>query len=392
MLKIGVTVIGIALSMAQAVDARDGLLPNLLRPSTDENDDWRNRVFLTGQPLTFYGQIGQAFLRYNDGDVARSYAPVDNSNASTRIGFLYDFRSIGQISAVGRFEAGITPRPSSGVNLKFPDGNDFAFDGSNLRKLEVILDLPKLGVLSLGQGSMATDGIAEIDLSGTSVTAFSDVAKPAGGQFLRRADGLLSAFRIEDVFNNFDGDNVTGRSDDGSRKLRVRFDARSVHGFKASVAAGLDALEGGGDTFVDAALRYERELETLRIGAGVGYSKKGSDRITAGSVSVVHKSSGTNLTFAAGHSDVSGRYEYIKLGVKRSLFDFGDTSISLDFYRGIDLIQSGSTSRSYGIAVAQDLQATNVQFFALLRRYKVNDGRVAFQPSTAFFSGLQWSF
>lgn len=198
--------------------------PDLLTPLTDPTDDWRTRTTLTGQSITLYGQISPALLGYDDGLTRDTYGPVGNSNASTRIGLLWQLYPIWGLDLVARFEGGITPRASNTINQIDSSGDGFSFDGTHVRKLELIFDNPRLGTLSLGQGSMATDGIAEIDLSGTKVTAYSAVSQSAGGQFLRLSNGTLSTLIIGDVFNNFDGNNVTGYNSDGSRALRARYD------------------------------------------------------------------------------------------------------------------------------------------------------------------------
>ena len=100
-----------------------------------------------------------------------------------------------------------------------------------LRKLEVIIDTPRHGRFWLGQGSMASDGSAENDLSGTSVAGYSAVGSIAGGQFFRFPDGQLSEARVFGGFRNFDA----------LRKLRVRYDTPSFHGFTMGAPSHLVA-------------------------------------------------------------------------------------------------------------------------------------------------------
>ena len=102
------------------------------------------------------------------------------------------------------------------------------------RDRKAALKFLKKAMQKHGQGSMATDGIAEIDLSGTKIAAFSSVDKPAGGFLLRLPDGKLATTRIADVFDNFDGDCIRGVNSDGSRKLRLRYATPALLGFRAS--------------------------------------------------------------------------------------------------------------------------------------------------------------
>ena len=366
--------------------------PDLTEPLTDPANDWRHRTLFTGRELTIYGQISQAILGYSDGAVRKTYAPVDNSNSSTRIGFVYDFRPLGDFNAVGRAEFGLAPRPSGKVSLRDPDGGDFEFDGSNIRKLELIIDTPRIGTFSIGQGSMATDGIAEIDLSRTSVAAYSNVGATAGGQYLRRANGTLGRLTIGNVFDNFDGDRVTGENSDGSRKLRVRYDTRERWGMKLSVAYGVPASDGKGNRYTDAALRYSTTRASLKLSAGLGYSYKAGNEIMAGSLSVIDAGTGLGFSMSAGHSSSTGIYGYAKASLTRRIWEAGDTSVSLDYYRGSDLTIAGSKSSSFGFAAVQQLRQKNTEIYFLARRHKYSETTVAYQPGDALFAGVRWSF
>lgn len=375
-----------------AVAAQERHLNDFLTPLTDPTDDWRTRTTPTGQPITIYGQISQALLSYNDGSSRQTHAPLDNSNASTRVGFLWHLYPIWGINAVARFEGGITPRASNAINQIDASGEGFSIDGSHIRKLELIIDDDQLGTLSLGQGSMATDSIAEIDLSQTKVTAYSAVSQTAGGQFLRLVDGRFSPLIIGDVFNNFDGDNVTGSDSDGSRKLRIRYDTPEYKGLKFSFAVGKDSLNESGNTYADFAARYSGQFRDIRISAGAGHSMKGDEEVTSGSASALHRQTGLNVTVALGHSTTTGRYNYIKFGLIRKFVAFGDTAISIDLYDGDDIVGPGSNSRSIGLAVSQQIKAKNIEVYGLVRRYDYDDRAFDYQTSMAFFTGIRWKF
>ena len=366
--------------------------PDLLTPLTDPTDDWRTRTTLTGQPITIYGQISPALLGYDDGLTRKAYGPVGNSNASTRIGLLWQLYPIWGLNAVARFEGGITPRASNAINQVDSSGAGFSFDGTNIRKLELILDSPRLGTLSLGQGSMATDGISEIDLSGTKVTAYSAVSQSAGGQFLRQTNGALSPLTIGDVFNNFDGNDVTGYNSDGSRALRARYDTPKYRGMTLSFAVGNEIQDSSGETYADVALRYDGPFKNFRVSGGLGLSHDGTEKTTSGSLSAVHHQTGVNFTVALGHGSQSGDYVYFKIGMLRSIFPIGKTAISIDLYNGADLVSAGSTSRPIGIAVSQQISRKNIEIFGLLRRYDFDDLSNNYRESTAFFTGLRWKF
>ncbi|HBS50187.1 MAG TPA: porin [Rhodobacteraceae bacterium] len=366
---------------------------DLLDPLADESDDWRVRRVFGGRSVTFYGQVSLGALAYDDGRSTRGYLPVDNANSGSRLGVLWEWPTLLSQTLVLRFGAGITPNPTSRVNQITGAAWSLDADDVQLRKLELILDdfLYDGGTLTVGQGSMATDGIAEIDLSRTALAAYSGVGPAAGGQFLRLAPGPLSSLRIGDVFDNYDGDRVTGHNADGSRKLRLRYDTPKWRGFSLAVAAGTDVIDGG-DRNADIALRYDRVRGDYRISAGLGYAFKEDREVRSGSLSVLHRPSGLNLTAAAGHSSVGGAYGYAKLGRALDLWAMGETAVSPDLYHGTDIAGRASRSRSWGLAVVQSVEARNIEAFALLRRYAHDSPLADYRDATALLAGVRWKF
>ncbi|MDU9002284.1 hypothetical protein [Sedimentitalea todarodis] len=363
-----------------------------LTPFSDGTDDWRTRQLFTGALVTFYGQFSPAILNYDDGALGRTYAPVGNSNKTSRLGLRWHIRQLGSWSPIFRAEIGVTPRPSNSVNLNTSQNVDWLADETNLRKLELILKHPRLGVLTFGQGSMATDSITEVDYSGTKVAAYSDVAAVASAQFLRFADGTLSIAQLGEFIDNFEGSNITGTYADGDRKMRARYDSPEFNGLIFSAAIGNEVLHDDGGTNADAALTYERDLGDYKFASGIGYSWKPDARVLSGSMSGLHKASGLNLTVAVGGQDDGGDFSYVKLGLLRSYWAVGETALSIDFYQGNDIYSAGSRSRSVGLAFVQSFDRLNVQGFALLRRYSFDARDADFLDSTAMMTGLRWVF
>lgn len=159
-----------------------------------------------------------------------------------------------------------------------------------------------------------------------------------------------------------------------------------------SFAAGNEVQDTSGESYVDVALRYDGPFRNFRVSGGLGFSRKGSEEITSGSLSAVHHQSGANFTVALGHGSQSGSYTYFKIGMLRSVFPIGKTAVSLDLYNGSVLGSQGSTSRSFGLAVSQQISRKNVEIFGLLRRYDYDDQISDYHASTAFFTGLRWKF
>lgn len=69
------------------------------------------------------------------------------------------------------------------------------------RRLEVFVNSDTYGRLLLGQGDTSSNNSSEVDLSGTVVVAYSNVADFAGG-IQCQEDGDLSGVSIGDTFDN----------------------------------------------------------------------------------------------------------------------------------------------------------------------------------------------
>lgn len=363
-----------------------------LTPFSDGTGDWRTRELFTGALVTFYGELSPAVLHYDDGAVGRTYAPVGNSNKTSRLGLRWHIRQLGNWSPIFRAEIGVTPRPSNSVNLDTPHSVDWIADETNLRKLELIMKHPRWGIVTVGQGSMATDSITEVDYSGTKIAAYSDVSAVASAQLLRFADGTLSSAQLGDFIDNFEGSSVTGAYPDGNRKMRARYDSPEFKGLIFSAAIGNEVLQDDGTTNADAALTYEKDLGEYKFASGIGYSWKSDARVLSGSMSALHKPSGINLTVALGGQDDAGGFSYVKLGLLRSYWSLGETAMSLDFYQGNDIYSAGSQSRSFGLAFVQSFDRLNLQGFALIRSYSFDAPGTNYLDSTAMMTGLRWVF
>jgi predicted porin len=339
-----------------------------------------------GTTVRLYGQINQGVLVHDDGGETNSYALVDNSNSSSRLGLRTETPLDGGVAFRTNLEAQYTPNPSSKVSQTNSFVGDWDLEWTNLRKAEMILASEAYGTVSLGQGSMATDGIAEIDFSGTSLIAYSQIPDLAGGQFFRFDGGALSGVTIGKVFSNFDG----------SRRLRARYDTPSFAGFTLSGAYGQEVLTSGDDKdYVDLALRWAESFDTVKVSAGVGYNwKGGGSEAIAASASALHAPTGLNLTLAAGGDSQGGdgRYVYGKLGVIRDVFAFGSTAVSLDANFGADIGLDGGDSASYALAAVQRIDDWSLEAYGIIRNHSFDDAAASYDDGLSFMTGLRFSF
>ncbi len=361
------------------------------------------REFPNGATLQFYGQINKGILQYDDGRDTRSYTLIDNDNSSTRVGLKYD-QAFGAWQFENVNEIGYAPYSTGNMNIlqDSPTSEDYEFTNANIRKIDFTLANETVGKFWLGQGSMATDGILEVDLSGTDVIAYSGVADSAGAQILRFSDPALandfSGPQIGDVFANLDGD----------RRARIRYDTPEIAHLTGAVAFGRNLLSDDSDVrdqnIFDASISYANDYGDIEVQAGLGYNWQDSDTSTfGGSASALHAPTGLNLTLAAGQQHGAGDQDptfwYAKLGLLRSFLpSVGNTAMSVDYYSGDDFDLddttgiTSSSSDSWGLALVQEIDRANTQLWLTYRSYQYSNDFANYEDGTAIFGGARFQF
>ncbi|WP_299653111.1 hypothetical protein [uncultured Tateyamaria sp.] len=331
-----------------------------------------------GFTFTFGGQINRGIIFTDDGVESNDFF-VDNDNSSTRLTAraAYEFGDY-VFGALIEYEFEFSSSNSiSQLN------SDIGTSVSNERKFELFTRTP-FGNFAYGQGDAASNGIAEIDLSGTFIGNNSAVGLISGGQIFRTAAGGFSSNTVGDFFSNFDG--IT-------RIERFRYDTPKFGGgFTASVSFGEDNQN-------DIALRYSGKFGDIRVRSGITYAElDDTDRI-AGSVSAFHDPTGINFTFASGQDDlnVAGRddpgYYYFKLGYqKKDLLPWGSTSFAVDYYDGSDQAVNGSTSESYSIFAVQKIDKIDTEVYAGFRTFDAATPTESFRDIDTIFIGARYKF
>jgi len=351
--------------------------------------------------LRIYGNINKSVMWWDDGTEQNTYVVT---NQSTRNVFGFEGR------------AQITPNLSAGYRIEleartaasdFVDQGFFVDPGYGLvsgvgafgrkditaRQSNWWLEHVKLGRITVGLVSDATDGIAEIDLSGSTAAAGSAVEAWNEGFFLRDKNtgflvspaGATNIGVMVDLFR--------GNLDGGVGNL-VRYDTPVVGGFVASAAWGED------DDW-DVALRYAGEFGGFQFAAGAGYHEgkiTDSDNFVVlfapgtirdhqewvGSASILHVGSGLFATVAGGSrewpdTNISGEdYFYGKTGIFKQWCSLGKTSIYGEYYHvwdvGSDVAPIFEESASmWGTGIVQHVDAAALELYVAYRRYWAND-------------------
>lgn len=347
------------------------------------------KIVTSGQDkvsLALSGHVNRGILYYDDGNSSDALH-VDNDNSATR------FRLTGKAKVTEDFTIGtqIEVQMKSNSTGSVNQFSDNGVGGASFteRKLEVHLDSKQLGRLWIGQGSTASDGTAESDLSGTDVINYSGVADMAGGLFFQNDTPIVAGVnpRIGQVFSNLDG---LGRDD------RIRYDTPKLAGFTASTSH----ISGGG---WDAALRYAANYEKVGIKtvAAVGYADGSKiDRFEdqlAGSVSMLHRD-GLNGSFATGTRSLEATdrddvtFYYAKIGYIANLTAFGKTAFSADYMQADDVAAAGDEATTYGVFGVQKLHDYGTEFYAGFRNHELDRPGADFDDVQTVLAGTRVKF
>jgi len=339
----------------------------------------------SGGSVLLYGQLDPAYLSFDDGNSTTGEV-VDNTNSNSRVGLWYR-QPMGENQFSFNFETGLGLRPSAGMSQdRTPKGVNW--QRVNLRKVDFALKTASYGTFSVGQGSMATDGAAHVDMSGTALVTYASIPDTAGGfRFFDAANGIVSNKTIASAFGSFDG----------GRLGRVRYDTPSFSGFAVSASYGEQILAQNVDfTSADIALRYAGEFGDFRMKGAIGYADielangvKRED--TIGSFSLLH-SSGFNVTLASGKRTSAGNYGYGKLGYQAEWFGVGKTALSVDYYRGNDRTSEGSTSTSLGFGAVQKFDKARVEAYLGYRTYELTETTASYLDASSVLFGARWKF
>jgi hypothetical protein len=338
-----------------------------------------------GTELTFYGQFNPTYQIFDDGQ-ERTSGVVDNGNWNSRLGF----RTVTPLNGATlrfRFEAGLGLRNSATIS-QLAKSRPIFWDRNSLRWFEVAIETGS-GTFSFGQGSLASDGTAGMDISGTAVTGATDAT-----------DGFAS-FRFRDTDGNLTGVSVgqVNSSINGSRRFRARYDSPAFNWFVLSTSYGVNVLNENDDAdYSDVALRWNGEAGDVTIQAAIGYGWEDEpvapdrERV-AGSATFLHNPTGLNLNLSAGSLKDGPQYWWVKAGWRADLIAAGTTALSVDYYSGSDFVSDGSETTTWGFGTVQSFDDISLDIYGGVKRFEFSDrSGQTYQDATGFLFGARWFF
>lgn len=338
----------------------------------------------SGGSVLLYGSLNPAYQSVDDG-VDSFGNLVDSSHAQSRLGLWVEQEGNSGVLKFN-FETGIGA-PLSG---KFSQTNSpsWSWTRTSIRHADLSYESDGIGKIYFGQGSMAADGVAQQDLSGTQLVIYNAIGDTAGSFEFRNAAGDLTGISIGSVMPDLDG----------GRLGRVRYDTPSFSGFTISGSYGKEILKSGvDDVFYDVALRYANEFDGTQVSGAIAWGRKdpanGGSNIdnTFGSIGILLQS-GLNFTLGAGQQTDSGRYGYGKIGYIGNWWSVGQTAIALDYYGGSDFNVSGSSSSTWGLGVVQKIDSANAEAYFGYRKYEYSDSLDDYKDISSVFAGARWAF
>ena len=343
--------------------------------------------------LSVSGQVNRMLLYASDGRDSRVFH-ADNDQSSTRVRFKGKAKLDDEWSASATFEAELESNSSGKVKI---DANIEKDVSLKERKLELFFKSKRLGKLSLGQGSTASDGSVEEDLSGTGVITSAGFGGTGSSlAFVKSASATREAaknsedevFAVGSLFSNYDG---------LSRTDRVRYDTPGFGGVKLSTSflggkwTG-DSVDSGA---WDAALRYGREFDGVEVTAAAATWKKDKDTEGRGGSLSVLAPSGTSLSLGYSTQDEKGQdstFQYAKLGQIFDATSAGKTAVSIGYGRTEDQGGTGNEGTYYDLAAVQKIKNLGAELYAVWGVYKAEIVDQPTEDITIFGTGARIKF
>jgi hypothetical protein len=357
--------------------------------------------------LTISGQISQELLFWDDGVQSDMYVTGANTSNS-RWRFLGSAKISPEVTAGFLYEMQTYASSSSGVNQMYSgsgtsitSGDDLGSAASTLREALAWIEHSRLGRVTIGHGSNASNNSILVDLSGKGMAA-------SNGVFLHPAAFLIASSVGGGTYTTatwnqfFQGS--TGEDWLNTRNEHIQYRTPTFAGF--SVGASV-----GEDNYWDVEGRYSGEFNGVRIAARLSYSvtsefgqaagtapsmtcstncAKEIEQL-AGSLSVRHMPTGLFFTGAAGWRDTSGAdvapagfdssFYYLSAGVARNITGLGDTVFYGEYseWTGVGqstygLIAEDVALQHWGVGIVQHVDAAAMEFWLAYKNYSLKNG------------------
>jgi predicted porin len=306
--------------------------------------------------LQVYGQVNKALLIWDDGVDSDAFI-VDNDYSGSRFGFTGKATMKPGWTAGFLMEFDVQDAASDTVSNIGVNGDDPA-DQILIRYNNVWIESEKLGRITIGQGSTAADGAAEVVL----------------GNSLRNSDiHHGNAFTIR---GGLGGETLGGFAAnlDAGRNDVIRYDSPSIYGFIVSAS-------WGDNDYADVALRWKKEWNSIRFAAALAYqwdeqTASSNFEAVTGSISAMHIPTGIYAAFAAGEREFSDTvvddpsFWYVQLGIEKKWLPYGSTTVYAEYglyedaFDGAARATTTSEAERFGFGAVQKFDSAALEVYA----------------------------
>lgn len=373
--------------------------------------------------VTINGQVNNK-VRFASNGTDNDVRILDNNASSNRLRVLGDAKLNDRFSVKTAFELDFELESDSatGFDDSFLFGQNVGEGDEDteidLRRLEAIFIDKQLGDLTIGQGDTASNKSAEADLSG-SFLAVGDATFDDDALAFATSNGGGVGLSLGTALDAQDG---------LSRQPRVRYRTPKFAGFGGEVAyIGDRTFDGSitydqksiGDFAVKGRAAYYQFLDDPGDTANGGNGETISQGFT-GSLSVLHKPTGLNLTGgyfnlfedadAPAILNADGSFDsadspqawWVKAGIQRQVIDAGKTAFAVDYQRqsGIEstggladgaagvLVSNATSSQSIGVQLTQNIDALSTEAYIGYRWADADTGGLNVSTGAALDSSI----
>jgi predicted porin len=311
--------------------------------------------------LQIYGDVTKGLLIWDNGRQSDAYV-TDNDALGSVLGFTGEAKFKPGWKAGYKMELQVQVDASSAVDELHDDATNLS-----IRHNYVYIESERLGRISLGQQSTASDGAAEVSLANTLASGSPDqgtALHPGGLLGFTGTTPNFAGLTLGEYASDLDG----GRDD------LIRYDSPSIYGFVLSAA-------WGDNDYWDASLRFTKEWNSIKIAAAIAYADSSTEDAdftqVIGSVSVMHVPTGLFINFGTGErdwaNDVDASFYFVQGGIERKWLPYGTTTVYGEYGNYDDITVAGTNADMWGLGVVQHIDAAAMDIYAQARFWSVDD-------------------
>ena len=334
--------------------------------------------------LVVSGHVNRAVVLADNGTTS-GFHHVTTSFSQTRVRWIGTGKINDDVSAMTYIEMGNNNSNSNVQDL----GDNGDQDGNALsdRFAEIRLTSKSMGKLYMGQGSSATDGVSEADLSGTGIISLNGLGTLISGDETFQSNGAASNGNVDTHFTNFDGN---------SRQDRIRYDTPKFGGMQVSIGHSNNDEWG-------VALRYGASIGSMKIKAAIAHtdqSHTSADGLTFnhGAVSVLFPQ-GISLTVGAadqdneaGGANDSEEWRYAKIGYKFKGSNVGQTRLFADISQNKDRAAAGNDAEYISFGIVQIVEPLGAELYGVYRQFSLDTTGTDPDDVTSLAAGMRFKF